>query len=262
MDPARISACTYAVRLEPLDTTFQLLVNAGCRKVDLWGGAPNYSNDPAECDVHALKAKADSYGLTIANLGTYPGRKIADVGYAAEVLEMTRAIDNAAVLGSRSIRVCPGHGEDPSIVDGLIPFFREAAAYAKAKGIYLGMENHKGSIAGNPDVVMKLVRAVDSPFFGILYEPANLMACEVDYREAYTVFKGWITHVHVKDSHWTDHGYERTMFGEGDIDWAWCVATLDGDGYTGDYALEYEVEKVLPMADGLPLWVQRFQALV
>ena len=133
MDLSRISACTYAVRLDSLDSTFQLLVDAGCRKVDLWGGLPNYSNDPAECDIQALKAKADQYGLTIANLGTYPGRKIADVGYAAGMLEMTRAIDNAVVLGSRSIRVCPGHGEDPAIVDGLIPFFREAAAYAKAK---------------------------------------------------------------------------------------------------------------------------------
>jgi len=261
MNPERISACTYAVREEPLDATFQLIAGAGCRKVDLWGGLPNYSNDPAECDVVALKVKACEYGLTIGNLGTYPGRKIADVGFDAEMLEMTRAIDNASFLGSRSIRVCPGHGEDPGIVEGLIPFFQQAAVYAKSKGVYLGMENHKGSIAGNPDVVMKLVRAVDSPFFGILYEPANLMACGVDYKEAYEVFKGWITHVHVKDSHCTEDGYERTMFGEGSIDWTWCIAAVDGGGYTGDYALEYEVEKVVPIAEGFPIWMERFLAL-
>lgn len=261
MNLDRMSACTYAVRLESLDFTFQIIAAAGCRKVDLWGGLPNYSNDPAECDIPALKAKAAAYGLTIANLGTYPGRKIAEVGYAAEMLEMTRAIDHAAFLGARSIRVCPGHGEDPAIVEGLIPFFREAAAYARSKGVYLGMENHKGSIAGNPEAIMPLVRAVNSPYFGILYEPANLMACKVDYKEAYPLFKGWITHVHVKDSHWTEQGYERTMFGEGDIDWSWCVATLEADGYAGDYALEYEIEKVVPIAEGLPLWVQRFQAL-
>jgi 3-dehydroshikimate dehydratase len=261
MDLDRISACTYALREKDLDTTFGIIADGGCRKVDLWGGLPNYANDPAECDIAALKAKAEEYGLAIANLGTYPGRKIDEVGYEVEMLEMTRAIDNAAFLGSRSIRVCPGHGEDPGIVDGLIPFFQQAAAYAAAKGVYLGMENHKGSIAGNPDVVMKLVRAVDSPYFGILYEPANLMACKVDYREAFAVFKGWITHVHVKDSHWTEDGYARTMFGEGEIDWAWCVAALDASGYTGDYALEYEIEKIAPMAEGFPIWMERFLAL-
>jgi sugar phosphate isomerase/epimerase len=261
MDLERISACTYALREQDLDTTFTVIADGGCRKVDLWGGLPNYSNDPAECDVPALKAKAAQYGLAIANLGTYPGRKIAEVGYEAEMLEMTRAIDNAAFLGARSIRVCPGHGEDPGIVDEVIPFFRQAAGHAAEKGVYLGMENHKGSIARDPDLVMRLVRAVDSPFFGILYEPANLMACDVDYKDAFEFFRGWITHVHVKDSHWTDEGYARTMFGEGDIDWAWCVSALDASGYAGDYALEYEVEKILPMAEGFPLWMKRFLEL-
>lgn len=261
MDIERISSCTYAWREQSLDRTFALFAECGFRKVDLWGGLPNYSNDPAQCDIPALRAKAAEYGLRIANLGTYPGRRLLDDGEDKEWLEMTRAIDNAAALGSRSIRVCPGHGEDPAIVPSLIPFFRRAAEHAAARGVYLGMENHKGSIAGNPAAVMPLVQAVDSPFFGILFEPANLMACKVDYRQAYELFRGWVTHVHIKDSHWVDGAYHRTMLGRGDVDLRWVVDTLEADGYRGDYALEYEIEKVVPIEEGLPQWFELFAAL-
>ena len=261
MELDRISTCTYAVRERDLDYTFGLMADTGFRKVDLWGGAPNYSNDPAECDVAALKAKAEQYGLVVANLGTYPGRKLLEEGEESEWLEMTRAIDNAAFLGARSIRVSPGHGEDPSIIPALIPFFRKASAYAADKGVFLGMENHQGSIAGNPDDVMRLVTAVGSPHFGILYEPGNLMAGGVDYKEAFAVFKGWITHVHAKDSHVIDGVYSRTMLGDGSIDYDWIVSALEGSGYDGDYALEYEIETIVPIEEGLPKWLALFLAI-
>jgi len=261
MDLDRMSACNYAVRDRDLDHTFRLIAAAGFRKVDLWGGLPNYSNDPAECSVATLRNKAASYGVKVANLGTYAGRRLIEDGEAAEWQEMTRAIDNAVALGSRSIRVCPGRGEDTAIIPTLIPFFRKAAEYAKSKGVYLGMENHMGSIAGNPDAVMELVRAVDSPHFGILFEPANLLHCGIDCRSAYVAFRGWIVHVHVKDAHVRDGQYERCMLGDGSIDYAWIVGALEADGYRGDYALEYEIEKVVPIEEGLPKWLAYFRDL-
>lgn len=259
MDLDRISTCTYPVRTEPLDYTFDLIAKAGYKKVDLWGGPPNYASDPADCDIPAMKAKAASYGLVVANLGTYGGRKLHEVGYDREMQVLKHDVDNAVTLGCRSIRVSPGHGEDPGIVKDLIPFFAEGAAYAAERNVFLGMENHNGSIACNPEAVMPLVEAVDSPYFGILYEPANLMACRVDYKDAYKKFRGHIVHVHIKDSHWVDDEYRRTMLGEGDIDVSWLVETLESDGYDGDYALEFEIEKEVPIEEGLPAWLEYFR---
>ena len=251
----RISACTYAVREDTLDNAFSLVARSGFHKVDLWGGPPNYSNDPAVCDIPGIKAKAAANGLTIANLGTYPGQKLLERDDAAEMQEMKWAVDNAVALGARSIRVHPGTGEDTGIIPRLVPFFVEAARYAADNQVYLGMENHQGSIAGNPDAIMKLVRAVGSSWFGILYEPANLMHCRVDYRAAYKAFRGSIVHIHLKDSRWVGDTYERTMLGEGDVDCGWVVSTLEADGYRGDYALEFEIEDRVPIAEGLPKWL-------
>ena len=261
MDLQRISTCTYPVRQKDLDYTFKLMADSGFKKVDLWGGLPNYSNDPKQCDVAALKRKAAEYGLRIANLGTYPGIKFFEVGPEAEFEDMKRAVDNAAFLGARSIRVCPGKGEDPKAIDELVPFFKRSAAYAERKGVFLGFENHKGSLAGNPDLCLKLASAVGSKHFGVLFEPANLRHCDVDCRDAFKVFHDWITHIHVKDCRVVNGKYERVMLGAGEIDYRWVIDAMESVGYQGDYALEYEIEDLVPIADGLPKWLTYFLAL-
>ncbi len=260
MQQERMSACTYWVRERPLDETFALFSKAGFKKIDLWGGLPNFSLNPAECDVASLQTAAAAAGVRIANLGTYPGKKLLSPDPAeakAETAVMRRAIDIAAELGARSIRVCPAHGEDTSIVERLVPFFKESAAYAATKRVYLGMENHEGSIARFPTVCADLIDRVGSPWFGVLFEPCNLLACKEDYKEAYRILAGKVTHVHVKDGHWVDGRFERVALGKGDIDIPWLLEALARDGYKGDFALEYEMDDP-PIERGLPEWRRFF----
>jgi len=240
---------------------FGLIARSGYKKVDLWGGPPHYQSNARDCDIPALKEKAASYGLVIANLGTYGGRTFESAGYHQAMATLKEDVDNAVTLGSRSIRVSPGHGEDPKLADEMIPFFQEAAAYAASKDIYLGAENHAGSIACYPDLIMRLVSAVDSAHFGVLYDPANLMHCQVDYKEAYKAFQGRIVHAHIKDSVWRDGEYHRTMIGVGDLDMEWIVSHLEEDGYTGDYALEFELHHEVFVNDALPQWLQYFRGV-
>ena len=258
----RISACTYWLRELPLDETFAIFSKAGFSKIDLWGGLPNFSLDPAECDVARLKAAASAAGLRISNLGTYPGRKLLSGDSSDEKVEMAnmrRAIDIAVELGARSIRICPSHGEDTSIARKIVPFFKESSAYAAERRVYLGMENHEGSIARFPKVCADLIDHVSSPWFGVLFEPCNLLACKEDYKEAYRILAGKVTHVHVKDGRWVDGRFERVMLGEGDVDIPWLVDALSRDGYDGDFALEYEMDEP-PIQQGLPQWRSFFLA--
>jgi len=252
----RISTCTYWVRERSLDETFRLFAGAGFKKVDLWGGLPNFSLDPAACDIRALRAKATACGLTIANLGTYPGKRFLDDapgGAEKEMGEMRRAIDVAVELGSRSIRVCPGHGEDRAMVERLVPLFKRSAAYAAEKRVFLGMENHAGSLARFPDVCADLIARVGSPWFGVLFEPANLMDCGVDYKAAYSQLRGQVTHVHLKDGRRVDGRFQRTMLGAGEVDIVWVMTQLLNDGYQGDFAVEYELESP-PIDEGIAAW--------
>lgn len=47
----------------------------------------------------------------------------------------------------------------------------------------------------------------------------------------------------------------------GQIDYPWVVERMEGMGYAGDYALEYEICGIEPIETGLPRWLDYFLAL-
>ncbi len=261
MDMSRVSTCSYPLRERSLDDTIHILTDCGFTNIDLWGRSPHFSVNPQEVKPKDVEATAAKYGARIANLGTYPGRDFANADRQArhtEMMGMTRTIDLATRFGARSIRVLPGESDARDLVKHLVRPFRQSAVYAASKGIYLGMENHAGSIAGNPDLCKRLCVDVDSRFFGVLYEPCNLLHGKVDYREAFETFKDHIVHVHIKDGRWVGDKFERCHLGEGDVDVAWVVEALESIGYTGYYALEYELTDIEPIETGLPKWREYF----
>ncbi len=265
MDPNRISTCTYPMRERDLKSALQVVADAGFRQVDCWGSMPHFSLDPAELDMMAMKAFAERLGVRFANLGTYCGRNFGSDDPAeveAAMQEMRASLELAQKLGCRSIRVSPGSGEDPDVIDRIVEPFKESAAYAEELGVFMGMENHKGSIAGDPQLCLELAEKVGSKHFGVLYEPCNLAHAGVDYKQAFETFKDWITHVHIKDGRRQDGGFARTMLGEGDIDCRWVVEQLEAAGYSGHYALEYEVCDIEPIESGLKKWLHYFQETV
>ena len=264
MELDRISTCTYPLREEPLDSALATLAGCGFGKIDLWGRPPHFSADPAELAPEAIEAAAEAAGVRIANLGSYPGADFAADSQAEQekaLAEMKATIDLAERLGARSIRVRPGTSDDPAIIPTLVPWFRASAAYAAEHGIFLGMENHAGSLAGLPDACVELCEKVGSPHFGILYEPCNLLHGGVDYKAVFSRFAPWIVHIHVKDGLREGGRFRCTHLGEGEIDYPWVIENMERLGYEGDYALEYEIRDVEPIETGLPRWLDHFLKL-
>ncbi len=258
MDMSRVSTCTYPLRECDLDTTFDVIAQAGFTKLDLWGRKPHFSVLAEEVRPEDIEAAARKYGLRIANLGTYPGADFAAPEAETRqraMEEMIATIDLAVRFGARSIRIMPGKSDDPAGIPALVEPFRRSADYAARRGIYLGMENHGGSLAGNPATAAELCQAVGSPHFGVLYEPCNLMHAHVDYQAAFAAFSPWIVHTHFKDGAWVGERFDRRHLGEGDIDFPWVIQALASIGYEGDFALEYEICDIEPIATGLPKWL-------
>ncbi len=262
MDMTRVSACSYPLRERPWQEALDVIAAAGFRKVDLLGRHPHLSLDPKECDPAAVKAAAQARGLRIANLGTYPGTGFASKDPAVqekELAQVQRAIDIAAFLGARSIRVSVGD-DDPQSLDRVVPWFQRSAAYAAQKKVYMGFETHGGGISGQPKLCTEVSRQVGSPFFGVLYDPCNVLTAGADYRAALQTMKDHIVHVHLKDAAMVDGKPQTTMLGEGQIDFAWVIRQLDAIGYAGDLALEYELEAPTPEV-GLPRWLEAARAI-
>jgi len=80
----------------------------------------------------------------------------------------------------------------------------------------------------------------------------------VEDKRAFDVMRDHITHVHVKDTALVDGKMRAVWLGTGAIDFRWVVGSLEGIGYKGDYALEYEVQDEAPET-GIAKWREWFE---
>ena len=108
--------------------------------------------------------------------------------------------------------------------------------------------------------VWRLHRRWGRSFSGFYTKPSNLMAGNVDYKEAFEVFRDHIVHVHIKDGRYNDDGkWERTMLGDGVIDIHWVWDRVESTGYDGDYGLEFEVGNIEPVETGYRKWYETWR---
>jgi sugar phosphate isomerase/epimerase len=256
MDVTRLSACSFPLRQQPLEYALDVIAGAGFAKVDLLGVPAHFPPGATEEEAAAVGAAASARGLRVANLGTYYGRPLPGTAEetAAEVGAARRGMDAAGRLGARSLRLHPGKDRSHETGFALVPFFREVAGLAEARGLFLGIETH-GGLSSDARAMMELCREVGSPAFGVLFDPCNCAANGVDYRAAWEVFHDRVVHVHLKDGRRRADGtWQRVHLGEGEIDARWLLRELDRAGYGGDVALEYEVNEIEPPETGLARW--------
>lgn len=263
MDISRVSACSYPLRDRELQYALEVISAAGFTRVDLLGRMPHFSATDPGYSLDALGRLLEKHGVQLANIGSYCGRGFSAAAEDERRMamdEIKTTLDAARRFGARSIRVMPGDGKRAS-VDALVPHFAQAAEYAeRIGGVYMGIENHGGEISGDPETCAEIAAKVGSRYFGILYEPANLMAAGVDYMAAFDVFKNHIVHIHIKDGEYDANGqWQPTMLGGGVIDLHWIWDRMEGNGYQGTYALEFEVEHIEPVETGYQKWYETWR---
>ncbi len=196
------------------------------------------------------------------------GQQIVDAGLAvagqSDCADLRKVIDMARRLAAPCIRVYGGKlvtGEDDADgakLDRLVKSLRECGDYAADRDVKLCLENHFGTMTTSATRTAEILRAIDHPAVGVLYDQANIAFFPAeDYKEALALLAGRIFHVHVKDLVYrTGAGplvcsevarvdeSVRTVHsripGEGILDWPAILKDLAASGYDGWLSLEYE----------------------
>jgi sugar phosphate isomerase/epimerase len=130
---------------------------------------PDYLN---RLKLHAFKLGLDISGTAVGNNFCLPPGPRRD-----EQVELVRKwIDRAAELDAPVIRIFAGTvsrgTSEEQAVDWAIEGIKAVLPYAAAKGIVLALENH-GGITATPDQILKLVKAIDAPNFGVNLDTGN-----------------------------------------------------------------------------------------
>lgn len=110
-------------------------------------------------------------GTAVGNTFTHPAGEKRD----EQLKHVKMWVDHAALLGVPHIRVFAGNAEGQPLAaakKNCIETLEQACAYAGTKGVFLGIENH-GGIVAEPDDLLEIVRAVQSPWTGINLDTGN-----------------------------------------------------------------------------------------
>lgn len=230
---------------------------------DYRSGIPEGSNAAALSEIARV---SDDVGVPVIGLTPYmTGLNSLDEAERRRDLERyRRCLSDAHFLGAQVIRVYAGSyspdvaGDRDAKWERLVAALQDLGPEAVGAGLTLVVENHFNTMTVSAAETVELMRAVDHPGVGILYDQANLTFthCE-EFPEAVAVQGPWIRHVHAKDLVFTDpdrafsasavatvDSSERAVasrvIGDGILDWAAILASLGAGGYGGFVSLEYE----------------------
>jgi sugar phosphate isomerase/epimerase len=140
---------------------------------------------------------------------------------------------------------------------------REAVAYAAEKGIIINIENHYKDgyweypeFALKSDVFLEIISQVESPFFGVNYDPSNTIVAGEDPIELLQKIKNRVVTMHASDRSLKGgsiaelrkmeqdplHGYAKTIqhgvIGKGLNNYDTIFSILKDVGFTGWVSIE------------------------
>lgn len=190
---------------------------------------------------YLLKIRRHAFLRGVAISGTSVGNNFAlPAGPARdkEIADVKKWIDYAAIMGAPHIRIFAGAAKGISDVEArsmCISAIEECCAYAGAKGIFLGLENH-GGIVTKVDGMLEIIKAVKSPWFGVNLDTGNFHS-EDPYAELAQIAP-YAVNVQVKAE------IKRAGQKEHELaDLPRLVKILRDANYQGFVALEYEAKE-------------------
>lgn len=140
---------------------------------------------PPDLDqAYLLKLKRHAYLRGVAIAGTAVGNVFTHpegTERRKQIQSVKDWIQHAAVIGAPHIRVFAGTAAaGMSAAEAETHFlecYRECLILAAEKGVFLGLENH-GGIVAEADALVRLIKAVDSPWAGINLDSGNFKTAD------------------------------------------------------------------------------------
>lgn len=109
------------------------------------------------------------------------------------------------------------------------------------KKITLLIENDRGHLSNNENVLVKLLENLPSENFKINWDPCNCIGEKntiKPYPDFYNLIKDRIGHIHIKDAIKFENKYKNIMIGKGEVDWKGQIDALKKNKYSGYYVVE------------------------
>ena len=273
---------------EMIDTVSEM--GFSCVEAACWpqGKAERRYAGVSHIDVDGLDDEKSAYILDycrknqveLSSLAFYPNTMDPDPEKRAHnIAHLKKVIAASAKLGVNMVTTFIGRDQTKSVEEN-IELFREIwpdiIAYAAELGVKVAIENCPmlfgrdqwpggQNLMTTPAIWRKLFAIIDSPYFGLNFDPSHFVWQQMDYIQPIYEFRDKIFHIHFKDiklfrDKLNDCGImaypldymSPKLPGYGDVNWGRYVSALTDIGYDGcacieveDKAFESSREKIL-----------------
>ncbi len=210
----------------------------------------------------------EDQGVSISALGYYPNMLDPDAAISrAGVSHFKKVIAAAPKLGVNLVTGFVGRDWTKTVDENwprFLKIWQPIIQYAEDHGVKIGIENCPMSFtrdewpAGKnlmttPAIWRRAFNDIDSPSFGLNYDPSHFILQDMDPLSPLAEFKSKLFHVHAKDvkinrAALNEVGrfdfplqwHQPRIPGYGDINWPAFMAELMRIGYTGPLCIEVE----------------------
>ena len=161
--------------------------------------------------LEEVRKKCAELGLNIPMMCFSPDFTQPDPRKRVEELKKQKqAIDLTVKLGGRFCRTLSGQNrpglDRQKAVGWCVEMIREAVAYAADRGIIVNIENHYKDgyweypeFALKSDIFLEIIEQIDSPFFGVNFDPSNTIVAGEDPIELLQKIKSRVVSMHASD---------------------------------------------------------------
>ena len=204
MGKMMLALSSYNVPL-PFEETISLLAQHSVSWVELWtssiiGGFRDHRCDDDE--MARMKTILDRYGVKVACVNSGSVFSKGMVGSPTRYVNAVRAVLTVAdELNARFVncyvhRFARGYAD----IDSYVRIVQPVAHHAEDMGVTLVVENEPYDASATPKGMLRIIAAVDSPFFQINFDPTNFYQGNIEaYPYAYELLKDHIAYIHLKN---------------------------------------------------------------
>ncbi len=218
--------------------------------------------------VAAVQELVRESGVAVSGLGYYPNPLSPDENDSRQIVDhLTKVIRATAALGLKHCNTFVGRDWRLTVEENwprFLEVWRPLVKLAEELQVYLGIENCPmlfsrdewpggKNLAISPRVWRKMFQDLQSPYFGLNYDPSHLVWQQIDYLAPIREFGSRIFHVHAKDMRVDRHllneigilGFPPEYHipkipGLGDVDWGAFISLLTDIGFQGSVCVEVE----------------------
>lgn len=191
-------------------------------------------------EVQVLKKQLDDAGVKVSAIGSPLGKIKIDDPFEPHFELFCHTVEIAKILESNYIRLFSYFMDTTNAHEHIDEVMRRTKAFCKyveGTNIILLHENEKGIYGDTPERCIEIYKAMSSPNFKLIFDPANFVQCGVEtYPHAFNMLKTRVVYMHIKDAVALDGKVVPSGLGDGNI--RKIISKLHSRGYEGFLSLE------------------------